>query len=193
MPRSTLAPGFIRLYSTTVISAVAANHTQELGIAAPAWSGLTTTITKKDGGTGIWSVELAAFIVLWKALHQAATTFTTAEIWKQTLPTDDPILQATVTLNVVGTAAGSAQSACQSVFAFRGADDSGMRLTALEGVRAHNARVAYAGLTAAEKAVVDYVIGSGTWLYTRGNSFPVGFTMMTSKINDKLRKQRLNL
>lgn len=168
-------------------------HVQTLSVAAPVWSGAASTIQRKSAANVLWTTAVGELVALLRPLMNAATTYINAEIWRQDTATDDPIFIATAALALAGTAAGTTLSAGQMVIDFKGADDSDLRFTLLEPGTTANRRVAYPAMTAAEKALVDYIVGATTWLYTRGNSFPVNVGFLTTKTNDVLRKSRLNL
>lgn len=193
MPRNTLAPGFIRLRSACLINGIALEHIQLIGVFNPVWTPGAPTIQKKDSAQILWTTAIAALMVPLKPLFTDDTAWLGAEIFRQDAPGDEPLFFATTTLTDVGSVAGTAVSGGQAVFSFKGADDSAMRFTLLESNIAVDLNHDYAALTTARKALADYIIGSTSWLTTRGNSFPAAFSKMVSKQNDKLRKIRLLL
>ena len=193
MPRKSLAPGFIKIFQSTTISGTPMSHVQTLSIAGPTWLGALTTLLRKSGAAVVWTTAVTELIVLLRPLMGTGTTYINAEIWRQDTATDDPLFISTVAIALAGTNGAATLSAGQAVIDFKGADDSDLRFTLLEPAMAANRRLAYLGMTAAEKALCDYIVGATTWLYTRGNSFPVNVGFLTSKTNDVLRKSRLNL
>lgn len=194
MPRNTLAPGFIKIEQITTIGTLALSHVQSLGIIPVSWSGVTTTIERRSGVAYLWTAAVASLMVVLKPLFTDDTSWVGAELWRQDLPGDDPIFVASLAMTDVGSVAGTAISACQAVFSFKGADDSSLRFTLQEPTIAADLKHAYAALTAARKALVDYIMtGSDGWIHTRGNSLPASFQFMVTKTNDKTRKQRMGL
>lgn len=192
MPKASLAPGFIKIQQTTIVSTVPMDHYQTLGIYSPTWSGATSTIQRRNAANVLWTTALGELITLMRPLFSTATTFIGAELWRQDTPTSDPSFVATTLLGLAGTT-GTVQNATQALFEFKGTDDSSLRFTLIESNIAANLRHPYTGMTANEKALVDYLVGTTNWVITRGNSFPDHVGFKTSKVNDKIRKHRFNL
>lgn len=193
MARNALVPGFIRLYYTTVVSSIPLTHVMNLGVASPNFAVSPPTVQKKDTTTINWTAAVDALVLVLKPLFQSTTTFSLAELYQQVDVNSAPVLKANYNPAAVGTGGATTTRAGQVVFTCKSANGSLLRLTLLESNVAVDLRQPYASMTASEKALIDYVTGATTWIYTRGNSFPLVMSFKTSKENDKLRKLRLNL
>lgn len=193
LPNNTPAPAFIDLQYATTVGGVVLNHHQIICVNPAVLSGATSTLTLKNATTLLWTTALNALIALLQPLHHTSTIFIGAELWSKPTPSSDPIFIATAVLGTAGTSGTAPVSMAQTVIDFKGTDDSDLRFTILEGVSAANVRQGLAAMSASYQALVAYLYGATSFVYTRGNAYLSNVGFLTTKTNDRLRKKRMGL
>lgn len=140
-----------------------------------------------------------AWVAICKPLHNSGSaTFDYAELWKYTPGTFLSSFVSSYTVGVGGTSGSSVVPASQSIYTFRSTEGGILKISLLDTVEAVNALPkTYAGLSALEKAVADFVLDDVPVGYTYGNfflardtSYPFGFNRLFNGQNEKVFKKR---
>ena len=182
----SLYPGFVKLFYTVGTF----EHTQTIPVKPFLSVSSTWYVEAKGDPTGVlWTTALAAYINAVKPLYPATATFTYAELWTMSTPEADPLWVDTAMLAVVGTAGGSFVTAGQVVFSGRSTAGGVVKLYFMESIVAVNNKYKPT-YSAPLLAVASYLTGAGSWLAARDGGFWAVVPQVTSKTNDKLRKQR---
>lgn len=138
---------------------------------------LTTTIT--------------SWVALLRPLFSASdVTFDFFELWSYDPVTHLATFICTDTLALAGTNGGAGTQGSQLIFSFRTSEGNNMRLSLMEAAVGTTAVLGYAGLPAAEKAVVDFVLSTDHWMRPRDTSWPRAFIRALYGQNEALFKKR---
>lgn len=182
----SLYPGFVKLYYTVGTF----EHTQTIPAKPFLSVGGTWYVEAKGDATGIlWTTALTAYITAIKPMFSTTTTFTYAELWTMDAVDADPLWRETSLLAVVGTSASAFVTAEQVVFSGRSTAGGTMKLYLMEATPTANQKLK--PTYAAPFAAVDtYLRGSTSWLAARDGGWWGAVPQITTKTNDKLRKQR---
>lgn len=86
----------------------------------------------KDGSTFDVASWVAAWLALVKVKYPAATTFTTAEIWKYQTDSFDADFQSSETFDVAGTSGSASTTAGQTILTFRSQNGGSARAVFME-------------------------------------------------------------
>jgi hypothetical protein len=197
MTRHALSPGYVKLHYSVVISTVAMEHVAVLPVNLTAGGeGSASQITTKAGTPTAWATIVGnIFDQLKTQFNNGAgiASFSGAELFSQFDETSAPFWEDAYFATVVGTNAGAAQTAVQSVFAFRSDSGGVLKVTMIEASNVGNLRQVYAQMTTAQKALADYFMGNTNGVIARDGGWPHQFLHLTTKVNDKVRKHRFNL
>lgn len=194
MTRYSLAPGYITLNYTVTIATIAMQHHMRFQIQpeAPVWVALN--LVPANGGAGVlWSTAVDALMLVLKPLFSTGTTFVDATLHRQDTASSAPILIATSALGVVGTNGGAAATSLEAKYIFRSSNGNLYYSTLIEPAGTPDQALQYAGLTAGQKAWVDYVRGTTSIIRARDQGLTTTFLRLVTKANDRVRKKRMQL
>jgi len=194
MPRKSLAPAFVVVNYTAIVNSITLPHQMIIPVNVAVWAGDSTNIIQKGGGNQLWSTAVGTFLATIVPMYHTSSVFSNYELWRQDSASSDPVLISIFTpAGLVGTSGGIAVLGGGTCYAFRSTEDSAYRLILIESNQGYNQRLAYASLSATQKAPVDYLLGSTSLLYARSNAYLATFGILTSKCYDKVRKKRLGM
>lgn len=191
------------VYLPTIATVQTISHISKLNVAlegTPA-QGLTFAEYDFEDINGATTIDLATlvedYLAVYNALLRTDTDIVSVELWKYpTAQSSDSTFWSSYTPTAnVGTAAGASISAGQEIFSFRSQEGGNMKVEVIEGVNASGPPVAYAGLSAAQAALVDFILDGDESTYSapflaRDTSYPFNFTFDFPGINEKLWKFR---
>jgi len=151
-----------------------------------------------NGATGVDLATLVEdYLAEFNALIRTDCDIVSVDLWKYpTAQSFDAVFWSTyVPTANVGTAAGTAVSSGQEIFVFRTQEGGIMKINVMEGVNAAGSPVAYAGLTANQKDLVDFILDGDGATYSapflaRDTSYPFAFIKDYPGQNEALWKKR---
>lgn len=189
------SPGWIRVQYGVTISSVLRLHQFDVGIWPVAWNGSGTLLKRRPDGsaTVLWTTAINALIGVLDDVMPNTASFIVTSLFRQDNASSEPLHIADNANVSPGLVAQSPLPYQQLIWSFRTGAGGIMKLSIYETHLAVNTRQNYASMGATYKAVADLVTASDTWVYARDNSFPTTSLFLTTKTNDELRKQGLNL
>jgi len=148
-------------------------------------------IYDRDGIHGTLEATIDEWVDLIKVLYSNATaTFDYAELWEYDGETHVGKYILTYPIGVAGTSGTATRFAQQDIFSFRTEEGGSMRIELLETFNALNTVLSYTGMTAAQQALVDFVISTSGWILARDTSYPVAFFHLLQGQNEAVFKRR---
>ncbi len=195
MPLNSLAPAFIKLRYSTIVSAISMTHVMVLPVMEVSDDGDNTLLLRKGATSQLWTTCVDDLVLVLKPLFSAAgvTTFDFADLYLQADANSTPVFTSTHLIAVTATGGTGTVSELMETYSFRSADGGKFKLLLLEGLATVNNRHTYGTLSAAQKALVDFLIGNNSFVHARDNSYLQTFLFQTTKTNDILRKKRMGL
>lgn len=181
-----LAPGFVKIHYTTP----QAEHVMTIGCNPFQDIGGNWLFNQNQVGPGVaWVTGVNALLTVLKAMLNSDSTFTFGELFTKSVG-NAPVFVATNAFNVVGTGAGARISASQMTFSYRDTVGGHGKIVVVDQTQPVNSKFrgpAYGN--AANLAVVNYMIGASSWIYSRKGGFPINIPQILTKTNDILRKK----
>lgn len=169
-------------------------HEQRLNFNSPTVTlpgvDLTTVDVFIRGGIGPkFDVAIGDWIDLIKTQYPSVGgSFDYVEVWEYDSVSHLGTYLNTLQLGVAGTSGSTAVNAHQDIYTFRTQEGNGMRVELMESHTASFPKSTYAGLTANQQAIVDYLIGANGWIIARDTSYPVAFNWFYPGQNEALFK-----
>lgn len=193
MAHNSLYPGFVKIqYTHTGLV-----HTMVLPVEPQSgWVvGSEPSLEQNDGTFQPLGDAVDAFILILKAGFHSATEFLAAEAWFYDSVTSDPQWVFTHPIAVPGTHATAATPAGQAVISFRTSFGGNYRLYWMEpaGAISTGGRNSWPFGAGTQTNVANYLMGNDGWVIGRDGGKLVIPIWNTTKINDALRKKRLNI
>ena len=154
------------------------------------------TVICKGGATPQLDSVVEDWLAVLDDLLNNGFSFGAIELWKYpTAQSFDAVFWATYNPTINAGASGSgAQPASQVIWTFRSEEGGTMKVSLLETIVVQSQKIAYANQTAAQQAVVDYVLGGGVGygapFKARDTSYPVGGGTLFPGQNEATFKQR---
>lgn len=190
-------------YTPDTLAATTLQHMQRVNVklVEPAAQGQAFSAYNFEDINGVVTQTLDTLVEDWLTAIMAAfndgTTVDSVELWKYpTAQSFDSIFWATYqpTANA-GTSVSSGQAGNQSIFTFRSQEGGTMKVSLMEPVDAMAPPVAYAALSAVNKAIVDFVLGGDGVNYSapflaRDTSYPFAFNRLFVGQNESTFKKR---
>lgn len=178
-------------------------HVQRLNVklVEPAPQGAAFATYNFIDKAGVNTNALNTLVENWLAklvpLMNTLTTIDYVELWKYpTAQSFDSVFWSSYTpVIVAGTNPGAAVASSQAIWTFRTQEGGIMKVNLIEGVVASGNPLAYAAQTAAQKAVVDFVLSGDGVNYTapflaRDTSYPFGSLKLFPGQNERIFKKR---
>ena len=139
--------------------------------------------------------QLDTAVDAWVALlddlfNSSNTSFVLAELWKYEPLSFDASFVGIYDISAPGTSGSANTGAGQTIYVFRTAEGGIMKLATMEGIQSGLAPLSYAGLTVAQKALVDWVLGDGNFFIGRDTSEPIAFKGAFPGQNEAVFKRR---
>lgn len=182
----SLYPGFIKLYYTVSTF----EHVMTIPVRPFVNSfGFWWVEMKGTAGGILWTSGLTALVDAIKIHYHTSTTFTYAELWTMDSVEADPLYRETYLLGVAGTSVTANVLMSQTVFSGRSSAGGVAKLYLMESINAVNQKLkpAYA---AGFATTVSYLLGNSSILTARDGGTWSAVPQVTTKTNDKLRRQR---
>ncbi len=180
-----LAPGFIKLHYASAL----AEHIMTIGVNPyQAVGGAWFLVEKSDAIGQAWATAVSAFLAVMKAEAPPTVTFTFGELFTKAVGSA-PVFVDTAAFNVIGTG-GVIVSASQINFGYRDSVGGHGKIVLCDQSNAVNQKFrgpAYGNAT--NLAVVNYLIGGSSFVYSRKGGFPINVPQILTKTNDVLRKK----
>jgi len=167
-------PWDMRFYYTVLGRA----HVQKLNvnIVTGASSGLTFDAYEAEtNGGGNYQLDTLAddWAELWAdVMDDGEAELTHCELWKYTPDTFDAVFWATYPIARAGDVTTGTVPASQWITTFRTQEGGVMKVEFLDTVFQPGARQTYAGMSAQQKAITDFVISVGNPFLARDTSYP---------------------
>lgn len=142
------------------------------------------------------SVQLADDLVdAWVAilrplLNSTTNSITTAEIWRYVAESFEATFISAYDVNLAGSSGTAITGAAQAIWTFRTAEGGIMKISLMESIIGPGATLLYAAQTAAQKALVDYVLDTDSPFIARDTSFPVAHIALHPGQSEVLFKRR---
>lgn len=193
MTINSLAPGFAKIsYVQNLLTHVKTIPLLPSGTITP---GVEPSVMTYAGTPITFSAAIDALIALMQPIYGADTSFSSAEFWSQPLSTDNPVWVFTHPIGEVGTATGASADKVQSVMTFRTGIGGLYRDYQMEisGDVPADLHVFYPFSAGPFANLAAYLTGTTSWTYARDGSRLIVPVAFTTKVNDALRKKRLNL
>lgn len=185
---TSLAPGYVRItYDGSLFPHHMTIPVNPDGTPTP---GVEPDILLKGASSLGVEAAIAAFITVTLPFFKSTTGFGLAEMHTvdPTSGLDTFIWAWDVGLS--GSGSGTNVPTGQTVFSFKTVAGGAYRLYLLEGLNAPNQKMLPPYPAGIEKTLSDFVIGSTSPVYGRGNSYPLVPVSDVTKLNDKLRRQQ---
>jgi hypothetical protein len=195
-------PMELRINYSVTISTISVPHTQRLNLkdfsgSNPSPGTPFSSINTADvNGT---SVNLQTLVDEWIAILQGlyanTCTWSDAELWGYNEGTNDAYFISAYTLGLSGTAGGSNLAAAQSMITFRTQEGGILRVNLMENMLASTQPIPYASMTAAEKALVDFIVDSSgrRCFLGRDTSYPFSVIKWFPGQNEALARKRFRI
>jgi len=179
------------VYTVAGLTHVQRLNCQVNGYPAGAFTMADLDFLTKVGGTVQADTAIDAWVVLFKALLNAAnSTLDYAELWHYEFESFVAAFQCNYPISVAGTSGSSNIAAGQAIFTFRTQEGGKMRLDFMETVIAVGTSLQYSALNAGQQAIVDFVLSNDNWILARDTSYPNTFHQMHPGQNEALFKAR---
>lgn len=183
---SKLSPGFVKWnYSGTGLP-----HFEIIPInfASPPTPGVLPDLLTSSGATKGFDVFMGEWYNAISDSYAPDTLFGIAEIYKVDATTGIRTFLYALDSDSPGTSSDPQQALVMATWSFKTIGGGILKVTAMEGVYAENARNVGRVPPGPRQTVIDYIVSGDNCFYGRDNSYPLAFKTFTSKINDKLRK-----
>lgn len=155
---------------------------------------ITGNLLENNSGTPVsLGGSVDALIAIIKGFFNTGAEFVSAELWSKPTPADNPLFIESYAIGVVGTSPTATQTDGQAVLTHRTTGGGLHRLYLMESSFVANTRETAPFVSGALNTLSQYMRGNAGWITGRDNarlSAPIAFT---TKVNDALRKRRLNL
>ncbi len=147
-------------------------------------------VTTKDGGSVFLWLGIETFLGLVKASFQAVTVFSGIELFK--VQPNNAGLQfiSAYDFSISGDSGQAWTPTHYSIFGFRTANGSTMRITYLEPANAGDSQLSYPDIPLWEQNMVDYVLSDDSWLYGADDSYPIAFLRRSQGQNEAIWRKR---
>jgi len=146
---------------------------------------LTKGATTVDAETGIGN-----FVEVLRPFFNADTHFGLCEIHKVNATTGEDTFIYAFDVGLVGSASGENVPTAQAVITFKTTGGGLYRLYMMEGNQGVNVKLYPPFSAGLLDDLSDFVVGAGSIVYGRDNTYPFTPIAFITKINDKLRKQQ---
>lgn len=186
MPTS-LAPGYAR--ATYTGSSFPHHMLIPLNYDGIPTPGIEPDILTKGGGTVAAATAMGALFDEFLPLFASSTHFGLCEFHTVDPTTGEDQFIFGFNLGGVGSNVGTRVPMAQFVMTFKTTNGSLYRLYLMETIVTVNRKEIPPFSDALYTNVANYIIGSDSPVYGRGNNYPFGAVSWLSKTNDKLRKQ----
>lgn len=195
MTQYSLAPGYVKLHYTTVVSSVSMSHVMVLPILPSVLDGDDTLLIRKGAAAQLWSTCVDDFVAVLKAIMSAAglSTIDFADLFSQADVDTAPVFESSHLIGVAGTGGSATQTNGQDTMSFRTSQGNKFNLRIIESINNPNVHQPYSILSTANKAIVDLLLGDDGFVVGRDGAYPSVFLFHTTKYNDVIRRKRLGL
>lgn len=190
---NSLYPGFIKLtYSFSGITHTQTLPVREGGLVPP---GTEPMFDVNSGVDLSMSQCMTNYMAVMRPLFGSGTDFLTAEYWRMSSPTADPVWIYTHPLGVAGSHATQSAAMLQMVVSFRTSAGGILKLYLMEhtSAQAVNGRDAYPFSPGIVTNLANFVVGANGFIIGRDGGYAVVPAFYTTKFNDALRKRRMLL
>lgn len=190
MPLSShLAPGFIRLtYSGLFLP----HHAiLPINFASTPAQGVEPDLLTTDGSTKPFITALSEFLGAFAPSFNSDTNFGLADIYAVNPDTGIRTFIFTTDAGSVGLdGVNSNVNSSEGVWVFKSTVGRPIKVYAMEGTYAPDARNVGVVPPGPRQTLIDYVLSGDNIIYGRENAYPLAFQTFTSKINDVLRRRQ---
>lgn len=189
-------PYEVRISYTVTTGISVMTHTQRLNVRVDGTPDPGTAMTdidflRRDNSPFAADAEIDAWVALMRprfATH-ASNNIINAELWKYEPNSFDSSFISTYDISLAANGSGTTLLAGQEMYTFRTSEGGIMKLNFMQTVQAQGSPLAYAALSAGQKAIVDAVRnGTSPWL-GRDTSYPFSFIRMYPGSNEALFKK----
>lgn len=192
MAHSTLYPAFVKLFY--VFSGI--THIMNipcLPSPSPIIIGEEPSVLPKVGAAKTFTMAINELVTYFKPLFHSGTEFSNAEFWYYPTEESDPVWVYTANVAQSGTNPNANVVMSQYVMTFRTGEGGIYKMYLMEPSTtvAMNVRDAYPFNQVSVQALAGWIIGNGGWIVGRDGGYPATGIMLSTKVNDALRKKRL--
>lgn len=194
MPASTAfypGPDEVRIqYTSGGVIHTARYNCQVVDYTTPPYLFSDLHLLQTNGGNQQLDTWVDAWVALMRPLYNnAASSIDFAELWSYEPNTYNATFQATYDISLAGTSATAVGPVNQNIYQFRTYGGHRMGIQFMSSIRGKGTKLAYAGLTADEKAIVDALLGATNCWAARDNNFPASFVHMLPGESEALFKK----
>lgn len=188
-------PYEVRIYYDVAIGTKTLSHVQRVNVSPlaavnPGDEFSTIDVDTKSGIGNALDTIVDGWIAALQPLYGAAEAdFNFAELWAYAPNSFDATFISAYGIGLPGTGSASLAGG-QWIASFRTIEGGSMKISLMETNVAAGPKRAYAGLSANEQAIVNYVQASTGAFLARDTSFPLTFTNVFPGQNEKTFKQR---
>lgn len=187
----SLAPGFVKLYYTfSTLTHVMTIPVTYSGTPEP---GEEPFFVMNDGDVTAMVSAVNTLMPLLRANFAATTEFNRAEAWYKPTDTADPVWIYTHSIGLPGTNATANVLTEQAVISFRTSAGGNKFLYLMEAPYAANIVDPFPFTTVPIANLCTYLTGNDGWIVGRDDGKLVVPIRLTTKLNDALRRKRLNV
>ncbi len=180
-----LAPGFVKIH----YASASAEHVMTVGCNPyQAVGGAWFLVEKADAIGQAWATCMSSFLAVLKVQAPPTVTFTFAELYTKVFG-QAPIFIENTVLNIAGTG-GAVTLASQVNFGYRDSVGGHGKIVLVDQVDAPNQKFRGPSYgNAAKLAIVNYLIGGSSFVFSRKGGYPINVPQILTKTNDVLRKK----
>lgn len=191
MAQNDLSPGFVILFYQVGTR----QHRMVLPVKpiAPVPGTIGNELEQKDGDPQSFVTAITAFFLLIKGFYNTGADFIRAELWSKPTPESNPIFVEVHEITDNGTSATATQVDGQAVLTHRTAAGGIHRLYLMESTFPANTREAAPFASGGLNSLSNYLTGDDSVIFGRDNAPLIAPVAFTTKVNDALRKKRLQL
>jgi hypothetical protein len=146
---------------------------------------------KNEAGGGLWTAEVDAWVIRFKAFLNTADEVQVAHLWTVDEGTNEATFQEEYNIAAAGTSASAAVANGQAVFTMRTTLGGLARIYVMEGYQLPNVKAYPPFAAGVIKNLTDYAKANGSFLVGRDGAFLSSVVSSVSKTNDALRKKFL--
>lgn len=159
-------------------------------VAGTPFTGITAVL--RNGSNLALNTLTDTFVGLIRPFFNTANTaFVAAELWKYTPGTFDAEFISSYNIGLGGNNAAAAVLASQAIYTFRTTEGGTMKITLMESATSQGAKILYSALSAANQALVDFLIAVNAPFLARDTSYPFSFVALYPGQNEAVFKKRL--
>lgn len=144
-----------------------------------------TVVTRDSVGAPL-DTSVLAYVNVLKALYASTASFVSYDVWKYEPLTYTRSYITSGSLNVAGTNVLAFAAAQQITFTLRTSEGGIMRVVLLQPAVGGDVQEVYADMSGAQKAVVDHLLGTASWILAKDTSWPIVSMRLSRGQNEKI-------